>query len=131
VFCFFWSHVATICSSSFRRPIVGVVFVFETICIEFLYWFRQAPCIKVVILPALHVFNSNRSSLSVLPRFFLFVFLVRFFILFIAAWYACDSHFSIQQNQCTALMVAAEHGQADCARLLMDAGADKDFKNKV
>ena len=76
-------------------------------------------------------FQFQLLWLEGVAAFFLFVFLVIFFILFIAAWDACDSHFSIQQNQCTALMVAAEHGQADCARLLMDAGADKDFKNKV
>ncbi len=31
----------------------------------------------------------------------------------------------------TALIVAAEKGRADCARLLLDAGADKEAKDKV
>jgi hypothetical protein len=35
------------------------------------------------------------------------------------------------QYECTALMRAAEKGHVDCARLLIDAGADKEAKNKV
>ncbi len=31
----------------------------------------------------------------------------------------------------TALMLAAERGRADCARLLLDAGADKEATHKV
>ena len=31
----------------------------------------------------------------------------------------------------TALMMAAAKGRVDCARLLLDAGADKDAKKKV
>ena len=31
----------------------------------------------------------------------------------------------------TALMYAAQNGHADCAQLLLNAGADKDAKNKV
>ncbi len=31
----------------------------------------------------------------------------------------------------TALIFAAHNGRADCVRLLLDAGADKDAKDKV
>jgi hypothetical protein len=35
------------------------------------------------------------------------------------------------QNESTALMHAANGGHADCARLLLDAGADKEAKDVV
>ncbi len=35
------------------------------------------------------------------------------------------------QDGCTALLRAAESGHADCVRLLLDAGADKNAKNRV
>ncbi len=35
------------------------------------------------------------------------------------------------QSGRTALMRAASRGRADCVRLLIDAGADKDAKNRV
>ncbi len=35
------------------------------------------------------------------------------------------------QSEYTALMFAAARGHADCARLLLDAGADKNAKNEV
>ena len=35
------------------------------------------------------------------------------------------------QFGCTALMLAAEKDHADCARLLLDAGADKNAKDEV
>jgi hypothetical protein len=35
------------------------------------------------------------------------------------------------QDGATALMCAAAEGHTDCARLLIDAGADKEAKNKV
>ena len=35
------------------------------------------------------------------------------------------------QDGYTALIFAAMHGRADCVRLLLDAGADKDAKNEV
>ncbi len=35
------------------------------------------------------------------------------------------------QNGWTALMWAAQNGHADCVRLLLDAGADKDAKTRV
>ncbi len=38
---------------------------------------------------------------------------------------------SDSQSGCTALAYAAKTGHADCVRLLIDAGADKDIKNDV
>ena len=38
---------------------------------------------------------------------------------------------SDSQDQDTALMYAARKGRADCVRLLIDAGADKEAKNYV
>ena len=38
---------------------------------------------------------------------------------------------SDSQMDSTALMIAAEKGRTDCARLLIDAGADKEAKDKV
>ena len=38
---------------------------------------------------------------------------------------------AIAQRGCTALIHAAANGHADCARLLLDAGADKDAKDYV
>ncbi len=35
------------------------------------------------------------------------------------------------QDGWTALSIAAQNGRADCVRLLIDAGADKDAKTKV
>ena len=35
------------------------------------------------------------------------------------------------QDEMTALLWAAMEGHADCVRLLLDAGADKDAKNNV
>jgi ankyrin repeat protein len=35
------------------------------------------------------------------------------------------------QSGCTALIYAAANGHADCARLLLDAGADKNAKDVV
>jgi ankyrin repeat protein len=35
------------------------------------------------------------------------------------------------QSGSTALICAAVYGQADCARLLIDAGADMDVRNEV
>ncbi len=35
------------------------------------------------------------------------------------------------QDEMTALLWAAMEGHADCVRLLLDAGADKDTKNNV
>jgi ankyrin repeat protein len=35
------------------------------------------------------------------------------------------------QDGYTALMYAAEHGRADCVRLLIDTGADKEAKDYV
>ena len=35
------------------------------------------------------------------------------------------------QKGCTALMWAAKDAHIDCVRLLVEAGADKDAKNKV
>ncbi len=43
-----------------------------------------------------------------------------------AAWVKSDS-----QSGDTALFSAAECGHADCVRLLIDAGADKEAKDKV
>jgi hypothetical protein len=38
---------------------------------------------------------------------------------------------SVSQDRDTALMRAAVHGHVDCARLLIDSGADKEAKNNV
>jgi ankyrin repeat protein len=38
---------------------------------------------------------------------------------------------SDSQRGTTALILAAVNGRADCARLLIDAGADKEAKNNV
>ena len=38
---------------------------------------------------------------------------------------------SIVQDGSTALIQAAWYGRADCVRLLMDAGVDKEAKSKV
>ena len=35
------------------------------------------------------------------------------------------------QDGSTALIEAVQHGYADCAQLLLDAGADKEAKNEV
>ena len=35
------------------------------------------------------------------------------------------------QNECTALMLAAQNGSADCVWLLLEAGADTDAKDSV
>ena len=35
------------------------------------------------------------------------------------------------QNEETALIRAGVHGRTDCVRMLIDAGADKEAKNKV
>jgi hypothetical protein len=40
-----------------------------------------------------------------------------------------DSHSQLDAS--TALMCAAENGNADCVRLLIDAGADKDVEGNV
>ena len=37
----------------------------------------------------------------------------------------------MQEVKFTALMLAAEGGQTDCVRLLLDSGADKEAKNIV
>jgi ankyrin repeat protein len=37
----------------------------------------------------------------------------------------------VTQDQYTALIYAAEKGNVDCARLLIDAGADADAKDDV
>jgi hypothetical protein len=37
----------------------------------------------------------------------------------------------MSQYEMTALMRAAENGHADCLRLLIDAGADKEARNNV
>jgi ankyrin repeat protein len=41
------------------------------------------------------------------------------------------AHLALAQDGRTALMRAAGEGHADCARLLLDAGADKNAKSKV
>ncbi len=41
------------------------------------------------------------------------------------------AHLARAQNGCTALILAAGQGHADCARLLLDAGADKEAKMNV
>ena len=41
------------------------------------------------------------------------------------------AHLARAQIGCTALMWAAENGRTDCARLLLDAGADKNAADKV
>ncbi len=38
---------------------------------------------------------------------------------------------SDSQDEYTALLLAAREGHANCLRLLLDAGADKDVKSKV
>jgi ankyrin repeat protein len=43
----------------------------------------------------------------------------------------CGITLARSQNGFTALICAAENGHADCARLLLDAGADKEVKNLV
>ena len=43
----------------------------------------------------------------------------------------CDGGISDLQDGNTALMWAAEEGHADCARLLIDSGADKNVKSNV
>ena len=49
-----------------------------------------------------------------------------------AAAATCAAHLgALAQGGHTALMEAARHGHADCARLLLDAGADKEAKDCV
>ena len=53
------------------------------------------------------------------------------FLRAMAAALLCGGGESDSQNGWTALMRAAEHGRADCVRLLIDSGADKDAKDNV
>ena len=43
----------------------------------------------------------------------------------------CVFKFVQTQDGLTALILAAKNGEADCVRLLLDCGADKDAKDKV
>jgi hypothetical protein len=55
-----------------------------------------------------------------------------FFVLCIGdGWRCTDCGESVSQYGYTALMYAAVRGHADCLRLLIDAGADKDTKSNV
>ncbi len=45
-------------------------------------------------------------------------------------WRACVTHTRAQSGY-TALIRAAENGHVDCARLMLDAGVDKNAKDKV
>jgi hypothetical protein len=48
------------------------------------------------------------------------------------AMYACECMWAMAgQRGATALIFAAVTGHADCVRLLLDAGADKNAKDKV
>jgi hypothetical protein len=49
----------------------------------------------------------------------------------IAAAVSYSAHLYAQYGRWTALMMAARDGHANCVRLLVDAGADKDAKDKV
>ncbi len=44
---------------------------------------------------------------------------------------ACDAWHMLAQSGNTALIWAAMRGHADCARLLLDAGADTEVKDNV
>ena len=43
----------------------------------------------------------------------------------------CGAHLARAQDERTALIYAARDGHADCARLLLDAGADANAKMNV
>ncbi len=48
---------------------------------------------------------------------------------FVELWWYCFCGSSDSQSEWTALMYAATYGHVDCARLLIDAGADKEVKD--
>ena len=51
--------------------------------------------------------------------------------LHVCAWFAYSAAAAAAQYGWTALSMAAENGHADCARLLLDAGADTEATTNV
>ena len=91
-------------------------------------WVRVGNCFAVPLLPFLFY---------VLLRIFLFIRCRRCHVLYS---YCTPAYFdgivsggceSDSQGGMTALMCATANGRADCARLLIDAGADKEVKDDV
>jgi hypothetical protein len=80
-------------------------------------------------LPVIFIYFSPHTTLT-FPFIAIFSFFSKRFFLSI---FVCDDGSAVSGSQCgyTALMEAAQWGHAECVRLLIDAGADKDAKDNV